>query len=514
MNKLCKTVFHDRHVALGAAMVEFGGWEMPLYYTSGIAEEHLATRKGAGLFDVSHMGRFVFRGKGTIPFLQHVLSNNVSALDVSKSHYTIIPNARGGAVDDAYLYRFFEKEYLLVVNASNREKDWKHLKKIIKDFNEVEMTDQSEEIAMLALQGPISERILTSIINSGNLPKPKRNALSNARINGYDVQIARTGYTGEPICFELFIKKEAGPMLWDILLKNGAIPVGLGARDTLRLEACLPLYGHELGIDQEGNEIPIFSYPLSKFAVSFSPLKDNFIGKKALVKQHSSAENLPKIIMSVTVLGKGIARRGCKVFKKEKYVGFITSGTMVPYMENNIKRLHAICLGLLDSDLKIGDILNIDVRGRRIEGVIVSCFMPKKRRKNMFPDELKYTKTHEWAKMEENTDVVIVGITDHAVKQLGDIAFLELPEVGNKVKKDSPFGAIESIKAVFDISSPVTGEVIEVNQQITDNLGLFKKDPYKQGWMIKIKIENKSEFETLMNVSAYKKFIEENGEKH
>ncbi len=132
----------------------------------------------------------------------------------------------------------------------------------------------------------------------------------------------------------------------------------------------------------------------------------------------------------------------------------------------------------------------------------------------MFPNELKYTKTHEWAKMEENTDVVVVGITDHAVKQLGDIAFLELPEAGNKVKKDSPFGAIESIKAVFDLTSPVTGEVIETNQQIVDNLELFEKDPYKQGWMIKIKIENKDEFESLMNASAYESFLKKEEGEH
>ena len=132
----------------------------------------------------------------------------------------------------------------------------------------------------------------------------------------------------------------------------------------------------------------------------------------------------------------------------------------------------------------------------------------------MFPNELKYTKTHEWAKMEENTDVVIVGITDHAVKELGDIAFLELPEIGTKVKKDSPFGAIESIKAVLDLTSPVTGEIIETNQQIIDNLELFNKDPYKQGWMIKIKIENKNEFESLMNASVYESFLKGKGEEH
>ena len=131
----------------------------------------------------------------------------------------------------------------------------------------------------------------------------------------------------------------------------------------------------------------------------------------------------------------------------------------------------------------------------------------------MFPDELKYTKTHEWAKMEENTDIVIVGITDHAVKQLGDVVFLELPKIGHKIMKETGFGAIESVKAVFDLNSPVTGEVIETNQHLIDNLELLHKDPYKQGWMIKIKIENKNEFEALMNVSAYKSFLNEKGEK-
>ena len=131
----------------------------------------------------------------------------------------------------------------------------------------------------------------------------------------------------------------------------------------------------------------------------------------------------------------------------------------------------------------------------------------------MFPDELKYTKTHEWAKMEENTDIVIVGITDHAVKQLGDVVFLELPEIGHKIMKETGFGAIESVKAVFDLNSPVTGEVIETNQHLADNLELLHKDPYKQGWMIKIKIENKNEFEALMNVSEYKSFLNEKGEK-
>ncbi|MBW2252445.1 MAG: glycine cleavage system protein T, partial [Deltaproteobacteria bacterium] len=149
MTELYKTVFYDRHVNLGANIVEFGGWEMPIQYDSGIVQEHLATRKHAGLFDVSHMGRFVISGKDSLAFLQYVLSNNAAALEIEESQYTIIPNEIGGAIDDAYLYRFVEDEYLLVVNASNREVDWNHLNLHLKKFKEVKMVDRTIDLAMI-----------------------------------------------------------------------------------------------------------------------------------------------------------------------------------------------------------------------------------------------------------------------------------------------------------------------------------------------------------------------------
>ena len=247
MTELHKTVLYDHHVGLGGQMVEFAGWEMPLHYAPGIVREHLATRKTSGLFDVSHMGRFIIRGNNALPFLQHVLSNNAAALEVEEGQYTLIPNDHGGALDDAYLYRFVEDEYLLVVNASNREKNWDHFQTNLKKFDQVELIDRTTELAMLSLQGPLSKDILGALITGGNLPEPLRNGLSTVEVNGARVMIARTGYTGEPICFELFVENNDTPMIWDILLKRGAHPIGLGARDTLRLEAALPLYGHEMG---------------------------------------------------------------------------------------------------------------------------------------------------------------------------------------------------------------------------------------------------------------------------
>lgn len=398
MSELKRTVLYERHVKHKAKIVDFAGWEMPIFYPTGIVQEHLATRKGAGLFDVSHMGRFIVRGNGALRFLQHVLSNNAESLDIrtTGAQYTFIPTETGGAVDDAYLYRFIEEEYLLVVNAANREKDWAHLQKVLKDFDDVELSDRSEEIAMLALQGPLSRRMMEEIVESGSLPEPVRNAVGTAIISGAGVNVARTGYTGEPLCFELFAKREDGPMLWDKIIAAGASPIGLGARDTLRLEAGLPLYGNELGEDPEGREIPVMACPLAKFAVSFSPLKGEFVGREALLKQHeafkrilkrdySLIKDLPRVIRSIAVAGRGIAREHTKAFKADRHVGYITSGTMIPMWtfegeglesaQTSQHRLRSICFGYVDSDIVEGDKITIEIRGKAVDAVVVPFHM-------------------------------------------------------------------------------------------------------------------------------------------
>ena len=398
MSKLHRTVFYEQHVALGAKIVEFAGWEMPIFYPPGIVQEHLATRKRAGLFDVSHMGRFTVRGAGALNFLQHALTNNAEALDIRETgaQYTMIPNENGGAVDDAYLYRFVEEEYLLVVNGANREKDWDYFQSLLKDFDDVELTDQTKEVAMLAFQGPLSRHVMEDIVESGPLPEPMRNAVSIVTISGAKVKVARTGYTGEPVCFELFAERADGPMLWDLIVSKGVTPIGLGARDTLRLEANLPLYGHELGEDPEGKEIPIFSCPLAKFAVSFSPLKGDFLGRDSLAIQHEAFKrilardysliyDLPRMSQPVAVAGRGIAREGAKVFKGDKHVGFVTSGTMIPMwsvegeglesIQTDQQQLRSICLGYMDSDIVEDEKLTIEIRGKRVDAVVVPYHM-------------------------------------------------------------------------------------------------------------------------------------------
>jgi len=395
-----RTALYEEHLKLGAKMVEFAGWEMPLHYPPGILAEHLATRKFGGLFDISHMGRFWISGQDALPFLHYVLTNNAAALAPGQSQYTMIPNESGGAVDDTYLYRMKEEEYLLVVNAANIEKDWIWLQKYQSQFPQLVFEDRTDGIAMLSLQGPRTKTILEAILGDiRKLPEPTRNRLAITEIFGAKVPIARTGYTGEPIGFELFPPADIAARLWNELLeigrKEGIVPVGLGARDTLRLEAGLPLYGHELGSDIEGKEIPVFALPAARLAVSFSGTKGEFIGREALLKQFQEIilrqegqlstpkERLlvPKTIVLMSISGSGIARPGCPVSVNGKPVGNVTSGTVVPYWQTEGTGTQAkpgtesdnraICLAYLDADLKEGQRTKVMIRDKTAEAIIV-----------------------------------------------------------------------------------------------------------------------------------------------
>lgn len=395
-NKLQNTPLYHNHIKLGAKIVDFGGWNMPLYYKEGIIAEHLSTRKSAGLFDISHMGRFTISGKNSMIFLQHVLTNNVAALDVGESQYTIISDENGIAIDDAYLYRYYKDEYILVLNASNTKKDLKYLQNIGKNFINVNINNATDEISMLSLQGPKSEKLLFKIIPSGNFPKTLKNKLDIIYIDNIKVLIARTGYTGEPCGFELFVESKSVLKLWTLLLSKGSSPVGLGARDTLRLEAGLPLYGHELGVDSNSNKIPIFSIPQSPLAVSFSSIKKDFVGrtalkiksearKRILKKDFSQIKSLPKIIMKLELLKKAIARPGEKIYFDNNQIGYVTSGTIAPYWIfrniNNKRKItneystRSIALAMIDSRRCAQDIVDIETRAQKTKAIIMPYFL-------------------------------------------------------------------------------------------------------------------------------------------
>ncbi len=390
MSDLKRTQLYDVHVAAGATMVDFGGWEMPIKYPTDIVAEHLYTRHFCSLFDVSHMGRILVDGPQAVTFLQHVLSSNVMALDLNQAQYAIIPNENGGAVDDAYLYRFEEDRYLLVMNAANTDKDLLHLNEQIKAYD-AKMTVITGDYAAIAVQGPKAKELLQILSGGKAITEPVKNALNTLEFEGRTVRVAKTGYTGEPIGYEVYIESAEAAWLWKRLIELGAKPAGLGARDTLRLEAGLPLYGHEMGLAPDGTEIPIFAVPLAKFAVSFSEQKGDFIGRAPLEKQFAAFKKimsrdfsdlsvLPRRIVPITLLDRGIMRAGMPVYRGDELIGYVTSGTMVPYYRHEGKGLdtvilddtanRAIGLAYLSSDILEDDVVTVDVRGRRLKAVI------------------------------------------------------------------------------------------------------------------------------------------------
>lgn len=400
---LRRTVLYDWHSDNGATLVDFAGWEMPVQYETGTIAEHLATRRRSGLFDVSHMGRFRFAGPNAQAHLGYVLTNDPKALSPGEAHYTYIANETGGALDDAYLYRLGDEDFLLVVNADNRSKDWDW----IADRNQSGsvMEDLSDELAMISLQGPAATDVLLGAMPGLALPDSKRNQLIVTDLDGRPFVVARTGYTGEAIAFELMVGSDRAVDIWERLVAAGAVPVGLGARDSLRLEAGLPLYGHELGLDVDGNDIPIFSNALATFGVRVHP--GEFIGSAELALQRAEYElikrnelaapvderRLAHLVQSIAVFdSRKPLRAGYEVFHEGDRVGYVTSGTSVPFAEfdgdgvaaapTDEHALRPIGLALIRSDINYRSDVPIvfqvvDAKGRSTNAELVQ--------KNLWP---------------------------------------------------------------------------------------------------------------------------------
>lgn len=400
MVKMKRAPLYDEHLTLGVKMVAFGGWEVPLHYPQGILAEHLATRKYGGLFDISHMGRFHISGRDALPFLQYVLTSNAAALLPGTAQYTMLPDETGGAIDDGYLYRISEHDYLLVVNAANTEGEWQWLQKYATRFPKLVLEDVTGQFAMLALQGPKTKAVLQAVLgDKAKIPEPIWNHLTDSEYTGTRLTIARTGYTGEPLGFELFPPADIAVSLWRKLLGTGAeygiAPVGLGARDTLRLEAGFPLYGYELGTDVDGKKIPIFALPAARFAVSFSPVKGEFIGRQTILKQFQEVKLrredklvtpknkllVPKSVNLISVHGDSVVRAGGQVMVDGRAVGNVTSGTVVPYWkfegagtlaapgDESARRI--IGMAYLDADISEGQKVEVIVQGKPVNAAIV-----------------------------------------------------------------------------------------------------------------------------------------------
>lgn len=350
-----RTPLYDIHVALGGRIVDFAGYELPVQYETGIIAEHNAVRTKAGFFDCSHMGEFILSGPDAEKALNYILTNSFNGMLNGKVRYSLSCYENGGIVDDVLVYKMSDDKFMVVVNASNMQKDAAWFRANLSGYN-VKFDNVSDDTALIAIQGPFSEEIVRKLTDI--IPEKYYSFIENVTIAGANCLISRTGYTGEK-GYEVYPKAKDASKVYEAILEAGkefgAIPCGLGSRDTLRLEAGLPLYGHELS-----QEIPAGETGLG-FAIKMD--KEEFIGKKAIINHAVKFSRKGAVL-----LDKGIAREGSLIFAGAKEVGKVTSGTYSPTLEKAIMMIR-----ILDEFVSCDD-LSVDIRGKRLK--IELCPLP------------------------------------------------------------------------------------------------------------------------------------------
>lgn len=349
VGQMKQTPLHDTHVALGARMVEFAGWSMPLHYRGGINQEHIHVRTGTGLFDVSHMGELRVLGPDATSFLRFATLNDVARLKPGRGQYSMLPNDDGGLVDDLYIYRDGDDEYLVVANAANADAVHKRFKQLAASYD-CHVVDEGGTWSLLAVQGPGSALLMGRLLPDDDLVDLKKNATLLTSLSGCPIKLSRTGYTGED-GFEIFCHPNDAVILWDIIMEAGAEPCGLGARDTLRLEAGFPLYGHEL--TQTSNPL------CTDFAWV---VKDKpFAGRDAMWEPRCDRR-----LVGLRMLERGIPRQGYGVRLGDRLVGEVTSGTMSPLTRDSI------AFAWVDHDCAVESReLSVEIRGVAVPAMVV-----------------------------------------------------------------------------------------------------------------------------------------------
>ena len=348
-----KTPLYDTHVECGGKIVPFAGYLLPVQY-QGVIAEHNAVRNDAGLFDVSHMGEITCTGKDALANLNYLLTNDYTTMYDGQARYSPMCNENGGVVDDLIVYKVRDDHYFIVVNAATKDKEFAWMK--AHAFGDAVFTDISEEVAQIALQGPKAEAILRKLTNEEDIPEKYYSCHFHRTIGGMDCIISRTGYTGED-GFEFYLAAADAPKFWNLLLETGKeehlIPCGLGARDTLRLEAGMPLYGHEMDDEISPRETGL--------GIFVKMQKEDFIGKKALEEREITKKRI-----GLKVTGRGIIREHMDIYAGEKKVGVSTSGTHCPHLG------YPAAMALVEKEYaQIGTKLQAEVRGRRVDAEVV-----------------------------------------------------------------------------------------------------------------------------------------------
>ncbi|HNQ77252.1 MAG TPA: glycine cleavage system aminomethyltransferase GcvT [Acidobacteriota bacterium] len=358
METLKRTPLFEEHRKCGGKIVPFAGWEMPVQY-SGLIDEHITVRTKAGLFDVSHMGEIWVKGKDALKLVQKVSSNDATKLAYGQIHYAGLLTEKGTFVDDMLVHKIEDNFYLLVVNASNVDKDFAFIKKNAEGM-EVNVVNKSDEIAQIAIQGPLSVEIMPQFVKGADIAALKYYWFTYGEVLGEKCLIARTGYTGED-GFEVYLSPAKAPELWNALLEKGTPmglkPAGLGARDTLRLEACMTLYGND--IDDTTTTLEADLGWITKL-----DKPDDFNGKAILLEQ--KAKGVSKKLVAFELLEAGIPRHEMACFHEGAKVGHVTSGTMAPFVKKALGMAY-LPIGLCEA----GKEFHVDIRGKMVKAKVV-----------------------------------------------------------------------------------------------------------------------------------------------
>ncbi|KAG1713684.1 Aminomethyltransferase, mitochondrial [Nymphon striatum] len=467
MSDLLHTALHDLHVELGAKMVPFAGYSMPVQYPLGVMGEHTHCRAKAGLFDVSHMGQVIVKGRDyatAAQALETLIPVDVLGLADGRQRYGFFTNDTGGIMDDLMLANRGD-HILVVVNAACKIADIAHMKANL-DVEVVEVTDR----ALLALQGPAAEGVLSAL--DPRAAQMRFMDVATLSIAGTEAWVSRSGYTGED-GYEISIPNDAAvDVARALLTHNDVEPIGLGARDSLRLEAGLCLYGQDMDAGLNPVEASL-SWAIQKVRRTDGTRAAGFPGAEVVLS--SLDDGVGRRRVGLKPEGRAPMRQGVPLFEHAEggtQIGFVTSGGFGPSVGG------PVAMGIVaDSLHSIGTTLYGELRGKQ----------------------------HEWLRDEDG--LIVVGITEHATTQLGDIVFVELPEVGDTVVKDEEIVVIESVKAASDIMAPIDGEIVEVNDALTDNPGLANEDAIGDGWFFKIKPSDPSQMDNMMDEAAYNKLI-------
>lgn len=498
------TPLYEEHVRDASAVINLKGFARAMQYR-GHAVEHRATREQVSLCDVSHMGELEFKGAHALALVQKLMTNDAGRLAVNQAMYSVMCDERGMVIDDLVCYRLGADHFVWVVNVTKTDEDYQWALKHAQGMD-VQVTNISTDTALLALQGPESREALQRIAQA-DLSDLKYYWLTQTAVHTRHAEvpctISRTGYTGER-GYEIMVARDLAPWVWDELLMAGRplgiVPQGVAARESLRTEAGYLLNGNDM--DAQTNPIEAGLEWVVK------PAKD-FIGKEALAR--IKAQGVRRRLVGLEVQGPHTIRNGCAIFRGGEEVGKVTSGPLSSNLSGRNLGLGYVAI----AHAEIGTELEVAIRGRPCKARVVAMpFCPRRVKEEpavstYSPYALRFSESHVWARHEDGAGgIVALGLSDFGQRSLGDILSLHLPKVGAKIKKGSAAAWVDSYRRQFDIVSPVTGEVVEINEPLVQQPAKMNAYPYARAGMLKVRIEVRREYEEMMRFNSYADLVQ------